>query len=106
MTVKWYGQRVERRLIEAVRKGIDDTTSAAALYAKRHHPGWQNRTSTAEGSIRMEPARVEGSWIRGRFGSFSVDYFIWLELKHGAALRNAADVEFPRLMGRIRGHWA
>lgn len=107
MPVKWYGERVHERVIRACLLGVDDTTAAASIRAKRNHPGWRNRTGTAEGSIRFEKAqRIGKNLVRGRFGSWGVNYFIWLELKHGAALRSAADVEFPRLIDRIRSHFA
>lgn len=99
---------LRRRVEAAVPEAIDDVTSAAAIFAKGHHPGWNNRTGTAEGSIRMEPATRAGSgrW-RGAFGSFDVDYFLWLEI--GArgrpgdhTLQRAADVEFRHLGARLR----
>lgn len=105
MRILWFGDRIRERVIRACVDGVNDTTAAASIYAKQHHPGWQNRTGTAEGSIRPEPARVDGTMVRGRFGSFDVDYMIWLELKHGHALLNAADVETPRLGARIREHY-
>lgn len=120
---------LQARLERAIPRAIDDTTAAAAISAKQHH-GWRNRTGTAEGSIRMEPAERRGAlrW-RGRFGSFDVDYFIFLELgAHYASargfqhdttdfsnvfvgfrsgdhtLRRAADAEFPTLGARLRRH--
>lgn len=102
----WYGDAMKRRVSRAAKAGIDDTTAAAAIYAKGNHPGWRNQTGTAEGSIRNEAAEHVGlNRIRGRFGSWAVDYMIWLELKHGSALRNAADVEFPTLGARIHAHY-
>ena len=101
----WRGAQVRARLYRAAVAGVDDTTAATAIQAKGNHPGWQNRTGTAEGSIRSEPARQQGNRVRGRVGSFDVDYFIWLELKHGSALRNAADLVFPTLPSRIRDHF-
>lgn len=109
--LSWNGDNLERRLRKAALAAIDDTTAAAALYARQNHPGWHNRTGTAEGSIRMEPARdVGGRQYRGLFGSFDVDYFIWLEI--GArgrpgdyTLRRAADAEFPHVLRRFRAHY-
>lgn len=117
----------DRRLTDACRKAVDDVTAAAAIYAKQNHPGWKNVTTHAEGSIRMEPAVVHGDIITGYFGSYNVDYFIWLEIghhvlsmrgfdKHGRGspeaafgrfipgdytLRRAADAEFPSLGRRL-----
>ena len=42
-----------RKLDEAAPAAINDTTAAASISAKQNH-GWQNRTGTAEGSIRHE----------------------------------------------------
>lgn len=113
MVAKW--KRVDpiaRPLSQRVRAGvlaaIDDTTAAAAIYAKQNHPTWQNRTGALEGSIRMEPARQVGPRrFRGVFGSFGVFYAIFQELgtryiRAGHFLRGAADVEFPKLSARIR----
>lgn len=109
-------------------RAIDDTTAAAAIYAKQNH-GWKNITGTAEGSIRMERAKkISPERFRGLFGSFDVNYFIFLELGHFAAsergfqftggrpesafarmvhgdhtLRRAADAEFPKIGRRLRG---
>lgn len=106
MSVKWHGERFRNRVMAIIVQAVDDTTAAAAIHAKQNHPGWRNRTGTAEGSIRFDPAKqIAPGLIRGRFGSFAVNYFIWLELKHGAALRMAADVEFPRLPDRIRAYY-
>lgn len=96
-----------RRLEAAAPAALDDTTAAAAIQAKQDH-GWRNRTGTAEGSIRMDPARKTGPgrW-RGRFGSFDVAYFRFLELgtrfiRADHTLRRAADAEFPRLGANLR----
>jgi hypothetical protein len=100
--------RLTHRIEAAIPRAIDDTTAAAAIYAKQNHPGWNNRTGTAEGSIRFEPARkLATGKYRGSFGSYDVNYFIYLEL--GArgrpgdrTLQRAADVEFPTLGRRLR----
>lgn len=103
--VNWRGDGVRRRVDEAARKGIDDTMAAAAIEGKRSHPGWRNRTGTAEGSIAIyQPARKQGSATVGRWGSRGVNYFIFLEIKHGSALRNATDKEYPSLAQRIKEH--
>lgn len=90
---------------------INDTTARAAIFAKRNH-GWANRTGTAEGSIRMVPARkVSATRFRGAFGSFDVHYFLFLELgtrfmRPDHTLRRAADAEFPKLGARLAGRAA
>lgn len=100
---------LEDRMNRAIPAGINDTTAAAAIFAKSNH-GWKNRTGTAEGSIRMEPAQKVGpSRWRGMFGSFDVMYFIFLELgtrfmRADFTLRRAADAEFPNIGRNIARH--
>jgi hypothetical protein len=106
----WRDREVRALLEECARRGIDDTTAAAAIFSKGHHPNWQNRTGTAEGSIRGQPARRERGGIVGRFGSFDVDYFIWLEIGANGhpgdnTLRRGADAEFPKAPQRIAAWW-
>lgn len=96
----------EERLDQAARQAVDDVTAAAAIYAKQNHPGWNNVTGLAEGSIRMEPAVDEGERVVGYFGSYDVNYFIWLEIGANGhpgdyTLRRAADAEFPSLGRRL-----
>jgi len=103
--IDWKGDDVRRHVEDAARKGIDDTMAASSIEAKTNHPGWKNITGTAEGSIGItQPAHKEGGLIVGRWGSRAVAYFIWLELKHGAALRNAADRIYPSLRRRIKAY--
>lgn len=101
---------LQERLNNAILAGIDDTTAAAAISAKQNHPTWKNVTGTLEGSIRMDTAeQVAPGRFRGRFGSFDVFYAIYQELgtryiAAGHFLRNAADLEFPKIGARIRRH--
>ena len=104
---EWNGPKISQRAIEAAIEGVDQTTSACVNQAKSDH-GWQNRTGTAEGSIQMRPAGQTGrSQVTGRWGSFDVDYFIYLEIgtafmEGDDTLRRAADHEYPNLADRIR----
>lgn len=105
MALKWYGDKVKRKVRKAAKDAIDETMGKAVRHAKRHrnHPGWKNRTGTAEGSIRIiEFAHREGSRTVGLWGSIGVNYMIWLELKHGSALRSAGDATYSNLADRIR----
>jgi hypothetical protein len=106
----WRGKGLPPILREAARRAIDDTTAAAAIQAKSDHPTWKNVTGTAEGSIRGDPARILSTVVRGLFGSFDVNYFIWLEIgargrSGDRTLRRAADKEFPHLGRRLRAHY-
>ena len=103
MAFRWFGDNVKRKARRAAKDAINKTMSEAVLHAKRNHPGWKNRTGTAEGSIRIiEFAHREGSRTVGLWGSIGVDYMIWLELKHGSALRSAGDATYSNLTDRIR----
>lgn len=98
MDLTWNGDNVKRQAQAAAQHGINDTMSDCVVQAKNGHPGWQNRTGTAEGSIRIQTfATISGREVFGLWGSINVNYFIWLELKYGAALRRSADAIYPRL---------
>lgn len=102
----WRGPEVLAKAKAAARHGIDETTSACVNHAKSNHP-WQNQTGTLEGSLQMRPADDQGSRIVGFWGSFDVDYAIYLEIGTSRApaypyLRPAADAEYGKLAGRIK----
>lgn len=100
----WNGDAIRKRIDEAVRKGIDQTTAATVAPAKANTPV---RTGRAQGSIQFRPAERRGNRWVGLVGSFNVNYFIWLEIgtrhrKGRHMLRRAADQEFPKLGERIK----
>jgi len=100
--LKWFGDRVIRQVQAAAVAGVNRTMSECVIEAKNNHPGWKNITGTAEGSIRIQQfARMLGHEAVGLWGSVNVKYFIWLELKYGAALRRAADRVYPKLKHNI-----
>lgn len=105
--VNWRGRQVSDRVIRAARIGVDRTTTSMAVLAKRTHT-WRNVTGLAEGSIQMRPARVEaGGRITGQFGSYGVQYFLWLELgsqhqQPRPVLRPSFDREARNLPGNIK----
>lgn len=100
--LQWFGDRVKRQVEAAAIRGVNQTMSEAVILAKNSHPGWKNRTGTAEGSIRIQSfAIATAREVFGLWGSVNVNYFIWLELKYGAALRHAADIVYPRLKRNI-----
>ncbi len=105
MAFRWFGDKVKRKARRAAKDAINETMAEAVRHAKRkrNHPGWKNRTGTAEGSIRIiEFAHREGSRTVGLWGSIGVDYMIWLELKHGSALRSAGDATYSNFKDRLR----
>lgn len=95
----WLGPDIEHRVEQASIRAIDRTTLNAAEYARQNHPGWKNRTGQAEASIDYVPARLQKRRIRGNVtgGDERAYYFQIIEVKNGAALRNAGDVIFPEL---------
>lgn len=110
MRTRWLGGEVEAKVILASRLAIDQTTGAAVDQAKDNHT-WQNVTGTLEGSLQMRQAEVLPGRIRGQWGSFTVNYALWLEIgtSRMAAqpyLRPSADSEYPLLAGRIRANLA
>ena len=103
--LNWKGDQVAEKVQAAEIAGLNDTAAACVTEAKNNHPGWNNVTSTAEGSVAIwEPARRVGTFSRVIWGSRGVKYVIWLELKHGSFLRNAADKVYPSLQRRIKAH--
>lgn len=116
----WAGGDLKNRWIDAAKRGVDRTMSECVIEAKQNHdtagnpsgltkkdgeplkPFWENRTATAEGSIRVQTfAELDGAIVRGLWGSVDVDYMIYLEIWHGSALRRAADSNYPGLADYI-----
>lgn len=107
--LRWYGDRWRRAIERACADAIDQTTSEAVREAKPRTPV---RTTTLQGSIQMRPARRRGSAIVGQWGSFDVNYALWVEVGHHTRngrlvpgrymLRQAADIAYPKLRDRIR----
>ncbi len=107
MSLNWRGEEIKNKLLEAQKRGVDKTMAECVVQAKSNHPGWHNRTGTAEGSVRIQQfAQPSGSGARGLWGSSAVNYVIWLELKHGSFLRRTADIKYPSLAGFIREAFA
>jgi hypothetical protein len=104
----WLGDAIQSRVENAARRAIDATTEATAERARTHHPGWRTVTGTAEGSIGTIPARMLKRRITGSVtgGAGEAFYLLILEVKKGAALRSAADVEFPEVQPRLAREYA
>lgn len=101
--IVWRGDEVRRAVEEAAKLAIDQTTSASVIDAKDNHPGWNNVSGNADGSIRTIAQAVrKGRLIVGEWGSKGVNYMMPLEVLHGSALRTSADRNYPSLFGRIR----
>lgn len=128
MALKWRGRQVKRLAVKAAVAGINATMSAAILHAKSDHGAgahavrrFETRTGEAERSIRIvEAARRVLSAVVGRWGSVGLNYPRRLELGFQGQdsagrvvdapaypfLQPAADVEYPKLAGRIRRAFA
>jgi len=101
---------LQHRIEQAIVAGGNDTLAESVIQAKGNHPGWENRTGAAEGSIAMRGMKAVGNGhYKGRFGSYGIAYFIWLEIgtqAHAAdhTIRRAADKVFPSVWNAIRRH--
>lgn len=105
--VDWNGDAVKRRMLEATRRGADVTTSACVRYAKPLTPVI---TATLQGSIKIEPATLQSDKVVARWGSFDVNYALYVEVgargRSGTyMLRRAADAEYPRFAQNIRAQY-
>ena len=93
----WNGAEVQRKVEARAVKAIDRKLSEAVVYAKSNHRGWNNRTGTAEGSVKVQEwARRKGNLIIGSWGSRGVNYVLSLEFYRGSFLRNAAKAVYGR----------
>ena len=101
----WRGEALKQKTELACKLGINTIMRDCVLSAKNHHPGWNNVTGTAEGSVRIQEAahRVPRG-IGGEWGSVNVDYVLKLELKHGHFLMNAATKNYPLLNKTIKAY--
>lgn len=104
--MEWLGGVVAERVALAAAAAIDEATHAAAEDAKASH-WWQARRGSEglEGHIVAEPAKLHLNMVEGRFGSSlraGGFYGLFLERKT-PFLRPAADRNFPKLPGLIRG---
>lgn len=102
--LNWRGKEVVAKVKTAAARGIDQTTALCVNGAKSEHQ-WVNRTGTLEGSTQMRPAVIKGASVIGRWGSFSVNYAIFLETDpRFIFLRPQADRHYPGLAALIRAN--
>ena len=128
--VDWKGDEVLRATVRATELAVNETMALCVDDAKKNVPV---RTATLQGSIRLEPAKVDRVRLRvtGEWGSFDVNYALAVEtgdrslvgppgssnrepLPIGGTpqrvgnknfLRNAQDKEAPKFPERIRKHY-
>jgi len=77
MPLKWYGEELIKKMHEAARKGIDETTTICVAKAK---PKMPVDTTELQGAIQMRPARREGAAMVGRWGAFNCAHAVFVEL--------------------------
>lgn len=95
--LQWNGDAIVDKYRQAQKLGVAEVAALCVVDAARNTPV---RTGTAQGSVRAEPPKVEGNAVSTIWGSFDVNYYIWLELR-GNMLRNAADRYYGRLAEAI-----
>lgn len=75
--VDWYGALWQAGALTAAKVAVDQTMAEAVNLAKRMVPV---RTGTLQGSLRFQPAALEGDTMVGYWGSFDVNYAIYVEM--------------------------
>lgn len=101
MSLDWKGDEIQKKMEAAIKRGINQTMSAAVINAKKNHT-FKNRTGTLEGSIRpVVAAHKQGSEFVGLWGSADVAYALPVEFRL-PFLRPAADAEYPNLARNIQ----
>lgn len=105
----WSGDAVRKKIVQSAKYGVNKTMSESVVYAKQNHPGWQNQTGLAEGSIRIHTEATEsGASIRGIWGSVmggdrNKHNYVWdLEFERGGFLRNSSIANYPNLPKYMR----
>ena len=99
-TLDWKGSSVLSKTRKAQVEGVNEIAVACVAEAAKVPPH-PIKTGLAVGSLKAEPAKVQGSRVSALWGSFDVDYYIWLELR-GNMLRNSADKNYPKLAEAIK----
>ena len=97
----WQGRRLNRQVIEAARKGINDTLAESVFTAKARTPVVSGRLQRA---ITRTPATVDRrrQTIEGSFGiEDRIKYGLEVEEKR-RMLRMSAEEHFPTLAKQIR----
>ena len=102
--IKWNDEKIKKKTLDATRLAMDRVMAKCVQESKIMVPV---RTATLQGSIRMNPTKVESGDLVGRWGSYNVKYAVFIELGtiHMDAqpyLRPSADKNYPSLPGEIR----
>ena len=99
-TLDWQGSSVLSKTRKAQVEGVNEIAVACVQEAGKVPPH-PFQYGIAVGSLKAEPAKVQGTRVSALWGSFDVDYYIWLELR-GNMLRNSADKNYPKLAEAIK----
>jgi len=100
----WRGAQVLSAVKEATKAAMNETTMKAVEAAHTQlYPGHGFITGLLHGSLKSEPATEEGGEISARWGSFDVNYALYIETRYGY-LRYGADAEYPGLAKRMVEH--
>lgn len=97
-------ERYQKKVKRATARAIDRTMKEAAQQARRHHPGWETRTGTAERDIDIVAAAhaSPAGEIMGQWGSIHAGYGGYLERKRDGAMRAAGRAVYPKLRDHLR----
>lgn len=102
--LEWYGEELETKYEERVKKAMDSVMVDCVRNGKRLV---HVKTATLQGSIEMRDTKKFGNELIGYWGSFDVNYAIYQELPifKGSKpyLRPSMDKYYPELAGRIAG---
>ena len=98
--LEWKGKKISATMSRAEARAAGFIIFKSVLHAKRNHPGWKKITGKANKSIRKISLTREGGDLVGKWGS-TLFYVRFLEIYKGAFLRNAGDVWYPKLAGKI-----
>lgn len=88
--VIWKGDDVLDKLLEATGWGVDKTMEQCVDDAKENVPV---RTTTLQGSIRLEPHQRRGLRVSGVWGSFDVQYALAVEMGNATLVPKGADTK-------------
>ena len=96
--LEWNGDAIVNQYRQAQVDGINEIAVKCAVNAAQNTPVV---TGLAQGSVKALPAQVRGETVFTIWGSFDVNYYIYLELRKNM-LRNAADEFYSQLPAAIR----
>jgi hypothetical protein len=101
--MRWRGREITQEQRRAAMLALNETMGECVkwCHVPGNHPGWINRTSTAQNSVKIQK-HAGSDDLTGEWGSIGVDYMMWLEKKHGNMLQNSADRHYPNLIDNIR----